>query len=96
MMKALASPVRLAIVDILTAGERCLCELQPRFRMNKSTLSRHVAALRNAGLVVERAVGPRRMLSLRGPVAARVLRCLERAANGRRPAPRTEKRRHER
>jgi len=40
VMKALASPVRLQIVDELSRGERCMCELQPLFAMNKSTLSR--------------------------------------------------------
>lgn len=37
-MKALASPVRLKIVDELSRGERCICELQPMFPMNKMLL----------------------------------------------------------
>ncbi|NLE67680.1 MAG: winged helix-turn-helix transcriptional regulator, partial [Lentisphaerae bacterium] len=39
VMKALASPVRLMIVHELSRGERCMCELQPIFPLNKSTLS---------------------------------------------------------
>jgi DNA-binding transcriptional ArsR family regulator len=58
-MKALAHPARLMLIDQLEAGERCICELQPLFPQDKSTLSRHVAALRNAGIVRERRDGVR-------------------------------------
>ena len=64
VMKALASPVRLKIVDELSRGERCICELQPLFPMNKSTLSRHVAELKNVGIVGERREGVRSYLRL--------------------------------
>ncbi len=74
-MKALASPVRLQIVDELSRGERCLCELQPLFEMNKSTLSRHIAALRNVGIVGERREGVRTYLSLRTPCILTVFDC---------------------
>ncbi|MCE9615868.1 MAG: metalloregulator ArsR/SmtB family transcription factor [Lentisphaerae bacterium] len=74
-MKALASPVRLKIVDELSRGERCMCELQPLFRMNKSTLSRHVAALRNVGIVSERREGVRSYLKLQTPCILKVFDC---------------------
>jgi len=75
VMKALASPVRLQIVDALSRGERCLCELQPLFRMNKSTLSRHVAALKNVGIVSERREGVRCFLKLQTPCILNVFDC---------------------
>ena len=75
VLKALASPVRLKIVDQLSQGERCLCELQPQFRMNKSTLSRHVAALRQVGIVTERREGVRVMLTLATPCILSALDC---------------------
>lgn len=74
-MKALASPVRLMIVDELSRGERCMCELQPLFPMNKSTLSRHVAELRNVGIVTERREGVRSFLSLATPCILNVFEC---------------------
>lgn len=74
-MKALASPVRLKIVDELSRGERCFCELQPLFAMNKSTLSRHVAELRNVGIVAERREGVRCYLSLRTPCVLKMFEC---------------------
>jgi DNA-binding transcriptional ArsR family regulator len=75
VMKALASPVRLKIVDELSRGERCMCELQPLFRMNKSTLSRHLAALKNVGIVSERREGVRCFLKLQTPCILTVFDC---------------------
>lgn len=75
IMKALASPVRLRIVDELSRGERCICELQPLFPMNKSTLSRHVAALTNVGILRERREGVRCFLSLQTPCILKVFEC---------------------
>jgi DNA-binding transcriptional ArsR family regulator len=75
IMKALSSPVRLQIVDELSRGERCLCELQPLFDMNKSTLSRHIAELRNVGIIGERRDGVRTYLSLRTPCILNIFDC---------------------
>ena len=75
VMKALASPARLKIVDELRRGERCICELQPLFPMNKSTLSRHVAELKNVGIVGERREGVRIYLRLLTPCVFKVLEC---------------------
>ena len=75
VMKALASPARLKIVDELSRGERCVCELQPLFPMNKSTLSRHVAALKNVGIVGERRDGVRIYLRLLTPCVTNMFDC---------------------
>lgn len=75
VMKALASPVRLKIVDALSQGERCMCELQPLFTMNKSTLSRHIAELRNVGIIGERREGVRVYLRLMTPCILTVFDC---------------------
>ncbi|MDD5707629.1 MAG: metalloregulator ArsR/SmtB family transcription factor [Kiritimatiellae bacterium] len=76
IMKALASPVRLMMVEALGREERCLCELQPLFRGNKSTLSRHIAALRNVGIIRQRREGTRIYLSLATPCILRVFDCV--------------------
>ena len=76
VMKALAHPARLMLIDQLEAGERCICELQPLFPQDKSTLSRHVAALRNAGIVRERREGVRVYLSLVTPCILDIFDCV--------------------
>lgn len=75
IMKALSSEVRLMIVDELSRGERCMCELQPMFARNKSTLSRHIAELKNAGILRERRDGVRTYLSLATPCILNVFEC---------------------
>jgi len=76
VMKALANPARLLIVDQLQHGERCLCEIQPHFKQDKSTLSRHVAELRNAGIISERREGVRIYLRLATPCILNIFDCV--------------------
>jgi len=55
VLSALAEPTRLQIVRILAAGgECCACELLPRLGVSQSRISRHMAVLKTAGLVVDR------------------------------------------
>ena len=52
IVKALAHPARLLIVDELSKhGERCVCELTEMIGSDMSTVSRHLALLKGAGLV---------------------------------------------
>lgn len=51
--KALGDPVRVQLLDLLGAhaGEVCVCDIAPNFRIGQSTLSHHLKVLREAGLV---------------------------------------------
>src|ERR671914_1374565 len=51
--KALADPVRLQLVDVLSkhAGKVCVCELVPLFELSQPTISHHLKVLREAGIV---------------------------------------------
>jgi len=51
VMKALAHPTRLYLVELLASGERCVCELTEEVEAEISTVSRHLAQLRHAGVV---------------------------------------------
>ena len=52
IVKALAHPARLKIVDELAEhDERCVCELTELVGSDMSTVSRHLAQLRAAGIV---------------------------------------------
>ncbi len=55
--KALAHPSRLLILDALAEGERCVCELTPLVGADQSTVSKHLAVLKNAGIVEDRKDG---------------------------------------
>ncbi len=55
--KALSSQVRLRIIAMLRKGELCACQIQAVLGLAPSTVSRHVAELRDAGLLTERKDG---------------------------------------
>ena len=54
-MRALAEPTRLAAMRLLWDGqEHCVCELMQRLGATQSRMSRHMATLKAAGLVLDR------------------------------------------
>ncbi len=59
--QALSDETRLRIIDMLRSGERCVCELTEALDAGQSRLSFHLKVLKDAGLVVDRKVGTRRV-----------------------------------
>ena len=57
IFKALGHPSRLLMVDALQSGELCVCDLQVLVGDDMSTISRHLAVLREAGVVASRKEG---------------------------------------
>jgi ArsR family transcriptional regulator, arsenate/arsenite/antimonite-responsive transcriptional repressor len=51
LFKAFADPTRLRILNVLAAGELCVCDLVELLALPQPAVSRHLAALRRAGLV---------------------------------------------
>ena len=57
MLAALGNEHRLRIIELLRGGERCVCEIAPEFSLDPSVVSRHLAVLEQAGLIVSRREG---------------------------------------
>ena len=57
VFEALRDPTRLRILGLLTDGELCVCHIHEALRAPQPTISRHLAYLRRAGLVVTRREG---------------------------------------
>ena len=57
LFHALSDETRLAILEMLRGGERCVCELQDDLEAAQSRLSFHLRVLRDAGLVSDRREG---------------------------------------
>jgi ArsR family transcriptional regulator len=55
--KALAHPSRLLMLDALNAGEMCVCDLTDLVGADQSTVSKHLAILKQAGIVDDRKEG---------------------------------------
>jgi len=75
--KAIAHPSRLMILDALRSGERCVCDLTELVGSDQSTVSRHLAALRTAGLVDSRKEGVMAFYRLKVPCLEGFWQCIE-------------------
>jgi ArsR family transcriptional regulator len=57
LFRALGDDMRVRIVGLLSHGELCVCHLQSALELTQPTVSRHMAVLRNAGVVEARREG---------------------------------------
>ncbi|MFN2312793.1 MAG: ArsR/SmtB family transcription factor, partial [Spirochaetia bacterium] len=57
IFKALSDETRLRILALLSSGELCVCDLMEALELPQSTVSRHLAYLRHAGLVADQRRG---------------------------------------
>jgi ArsR family transcriptional regulator, arsenate/arsenite/antimonite-responsive transcriptional repressor len=67
LLKAAGEPTRLRLLGLLRRGPTCVCDLQKSLAMPQSTVSRHLAYLRAAGMVVCERRGPRIEYALARP-----------------------------
>ncbi len=77
VLKAMAHPSRLMMVDELSRGERCVAELTDLVGADVSTVSRHLAVLKNAGLVLDEKRGNQVFYALRTPCVLNFFECVE-------------------
>ena len=75
LLGALAVETRLKLLLRLADGERCVCELTPGVG-EQSNVSRHLARLKELGVVACRIDGPRRMYRITDPAVPALLRAL--------------------
>jgi ArsR family transcriptional regulator len=73
---ALSDPTRLAVLELLRGGERCVCDLTAVMETGQSRLSFHLKTLRDAGLVADRKAGRWVYYSLREDTLAPALDAL--------------------
>ena len=57
LLKAMADPLRLQVLEALGGGERCVCELTSELGLAQSKLSFHLKVLREAGVIEARDEG---------------------------------------
>ncbi len=83
MLKALADPIRLGIIESLGGGERCVCDLTADLGLAQSRLSFHLKVMKEAGLLADRQDGrwvwyrlrPEALEALRGWLGELAARC---------------------
>lgn len=85
VLKAMAHPSRLAMLEALADGERCVCDLQKIVGSDISTVSKHLAVMRAAGLVLDRKAGLWVHYRLRVPCVLQFMDCIEAVLAGKTP-----------
>ena len=77
VVKAMAHPSRLMMIDELSRGERCVCDLRDLVGADLSTVSKHLAVLKRAGIVEDERRGKQIYYRLRVPCVINFFHCIE-------------------
>ena len=73
ILKALAQPTRLKILELLRNGERCICEIVPAINGEQSNISRHISLMQKSNLVTTRKDGVKVMVKVSDPRVFEIL-----------------------
>jgi len=76
IIKAMAHPTRLFILDKLNEREHCVCELQEEIGADMSTVSKHLSVLRSAGIINSRKHNNQVFYGLLCPCVLQVYECI--------------------
>jgi len=77
VLKALAHPTRLYLVDVLSRGEHCVRDLTAMVGDDMSTVSKHLSVLKAAGIVIDERRGAEVFYSLRLGCVMGFFDCIE-------------------
>ena len=77
IMKAMAHPSRLYILEQLSREEHCVCELREGIGADLSTVSKHLSVLREAGIVEMEKRGVQVFYRLKVPCILKFMGCIE-------------------
>lgn len=76
VLKALAHPTRLYMIEELAKGEQCVCKFVEAIKADFSTISKHLAVLKNAGLVTDEKRGQLVFYQLRMQCLPAFINCI--------------------
>jgi ArsR family transcriptional regulator len=74
--KAIAHPLRIAIVNFLKDGEQCVCDISKCTGSERSNVSRHLAVMVNAGVLEFRKEGLKVIYKLKTPCILKFFSCV--------------------
>ncbi len=82
IFKALSHPLRLEIVRRLGDGETCACEIAEWFESDRTTVSKHLAVLRDSGVLYDRKDGAKVFYGVSLSCVSTMIRCVEATSCG--------------
>jgi len=84
LLKAVAHPARLMMVDALAEGEKCVCELRELVGSAMPTVSQHLAKMKSAGIIAGRREDNRIYYRLLVPCITKIFLCIDEVLSTRR------------
>ena len=82
MLKVIAHPVRLAIVDLLTENKRMtVLEIQEALNLEQAIASQQITLMEDKGVLLSEKVSRNKYVSLRFPKMKNIINCLENCCN---------------
>ena len=76
--RAIAHPLRIAIVDLLKDGEECVCNIADYIGSERSNVSRHLSIMVGAGILEYRKKGLKVIYKLKTPCILEFFSCVTR------------------
>ena len=73
VLKSLAQPTRLKIIDFLRDSERCVCEIFPAIDEEQSNTSRHLAYMQTHGILSRRKEGVKIYYAVKHPKVLEII-----------------------
>lgn len=77
VFKALGHPSRVLVVTELAKGERCACELTEMIGADKSTVSKHLSILKQAGIIADEKRANMVFYTLQAHCVLKFMACVE-------------------
>lgn len=77
ILNALSDPTRLELLEYLSGGERCVCEILPAFQRSQSTISKHLNILHEAGILERKVDGKRTLYRIKDPQVFDLIRVVD-------------------
>ena len=74
---ALSDPTRLELLEYLSEGERCVCEILPAFQRSQSTISKHLNILHEADILERKVEGKRTVYRIKDPQVFDLIRMVD-------------------
>jgi len=74
--KAVAHPLRIAVLDFLKAGPQCVCDIADHLGSERSNVSRHLSVMTNAGVLESRKEGLKVIYTLKTPCVLGFFSCI--------------------
>ena len=77
VLKALAHPLRLAVVQYLAKEEKCVCEIVDYVGTSQSNISKHLSIMKRVGVLSDRKEGLSVYYRLNMPCALNFFQCVQ-------------------